>query len=425
MIVEFLEGREFMTAWVISAAPHRLTLLGQNGREMTVSQSRVLTSQPALDPQEKALRLELLRQTDSLRHNLSQNIDLIELWEILDGEGESFPFATLSSLFYGHSPTADENSAMHRAVFADGLYFKFSPTGAMRHDSDAVEKLRKKREQSAAQEQEQLLASQWISDAAEGKVAYEPPVVGDKVRIILNNFALWGDEARDQKEAKTILSRSGLSPDPQGAKKALVAIGDFSPHENLDLRRLAVPLSFSPEIIAAAKTVAAPLTSPPTNRLDLTALTTLTIDSNGARDLDDAISIKSLPGGRWQIAIHITDVAAMITQDSPLDLAARNRASSIYLPDAKYPMLPTELSEGYLSLTSGDVKSAFSFIVTVNTDGSIDEYSMSPSLIRVDRQLSFSEADALLDEDSDLIDLWDLAQALGARREQLGGINLG
>ncbi|MDR1920820.1 MAG: RNB domain-containing ribonuclease, partial [Candidatus Adiutrix sp.] len=152
---------------------------------------------------------------------------------------------------------------------------------------------------------------------------------------------------------------------------------------------------------------------------------TLTIDSNGARDLDDAVSIKSLAGGRWQVGIHITDVAAFILPDSPLDLAARRRASSIYLPEGKYPMLPGELSEGLLSLTPGDVKPAFSFLATIEKDGAVAEYDLGPSLIRVDRQFSFSEADSLLDDDSDLVELWDLAQALVARREAAGGVNLG
>jgi exoribonuclease-2 len=107
-----------------------------------------------------------------------------------------------------------------------------------------------------------------------------------------------------------------------------------------------------------------------------------------------------------------------------LDEAARTRASSIYLPEGKYPMLPAELSEGLLSLTPGDVKPAFSFLATLEKDGSVSDCEMASSLIRVDRQLSFAEADQNMDEDSDLVDLWDLAQTLIARREAQGGRNI-
>jgi exoribonuclease-2 len=87
-------------------------------------------------------------------------------------------------------------------------------------------------------------------------------------------------------------------------------------------------------------------------------------------------------------------------------------------------MLPAELSEGLLSLTPGDIKPAFSFLATIEKDGSVSEYSAAASLIRVDRQLSFSEADQALDDDSDLVELWDMAQALMAWRGARGGVNL-
>ena len=158
--------------------------------------------------------------------------------------------------------------------------------------------------------------------------------------------------------------------------------------------------------------------------MDLTGLTTLTIDSTGARDLDDAVSIKSLAGGRWQVGLHITDAAAVIPAGSPLDLAGRERSISVYLPEAKYPMLPPELTEGWLSLTPGEVRPALSFMVTLEKDGTVAEYEMNLSHIRVDRQLSFAEADVLLEEDAELVDLWDLAQALLAKRLAAGGVYL-
>lgn len=423
MIVEFIEDRDFMTAWVISPASHRLAVLGLNGREMTVSRSRLLNSQDFPDPGDKRGRIELLRAADASRRGLAADVQLDELWEVLEGEGALFPFGDLAALYFGDSPGPDEVSAVSRAVFNDGLKFRFTPEGAVRNSREEVAQLLADR--LAAEEEERSIGAMagWIAESVKSAVAHQPPEAERAVRL-LTDLALWGDKAPEKQLSKKILERSGLPPDEKGAFKALMAVGEFGAHENLYLLKMAIPLTFKEDSVRFISALAADPLPQRSNRLDLTALKTLTIDSNGARDLDDAVSITSLAGGRWQVGIHITDVAAFITQDSPLDIEARLRGSSIYLPDGKYPMLPAELSEGLLSLTPGDIKPAFSFLATLETNGEVSEYSLSPSLIRVDRQFSFAEADQQLDEDSDLVDLWDLAQTLIARRLANGGMNL-
>ncbi len=423
MIVEFLEGRDFMTAWVMETSPRRLAVLGRNGRDMTIAQSRILNSVELPDPGAKAGRLELLRATDGVRRALSETVDLTEMWEILEGEGEEFSYQALASLYFGRTALADELSAICRAVFQDGVRFRFTPEGARRNTAEEAAKIMEGRQK--AEEAERLLeaSAQWLKEALAGQIAPEPEGA-DASRAALLDLALWGDKAARRGEASRLLTRAGLPADEKGAAQALTATGDFARHENVELLRLELPLKFTPEILAEAASLQAAAPARKQGRLDLTGLAAITIDSSGARDLDDAVSIKSLAGGRWQVGIHITDAAAFITAGSPLDLAARARASSIYLPEGKYPMLPAELSEGLLSLTPGDVKPAFSFLATVEKDGRVSEYSMSPSLIRVTRQFSFSEADQALDDDSDLVELWDMAQALIAWREAQGGVTL-
>ena len=423
MMVEFLEGRDFMTAWILAQAQHRLSVLAMNGREMTVARSRVLSSADYPDPGDKGGRLELLRAVDATRRALAAEVDLAELWEILEGEGQLFPFEALASLYFSSQPSADEVAALTRSVFGDGLRFRFSPEGAVRHSAEEIESLIEARRKAAAAEDSLAAMAGWIKAAAEGAVAPEPDE-GPRARELMLDLALWGEKSTRRQEAKKILERAGLSPDENGAFQALVAIGEFSRHENVELRRLDVPLDFQPEVFEAVSALTLGAAARRAGRQDLTGLNTMTIDSNGARDLDDAISIKSLAGGRWQVGLHITDVAAFVTPGSTLDDEARTRGSSIYLPEGKYPMLPAELSEGLLSLTPGEVKPALSFLATLEKDGQVSDYSLVGSLIRVNRQLSFAEADQHLDDDSDLVDLWDLAQALIARREAQGGMNL-
>lgn len=424
MIVEFLEGRDFMCAWVLSPASRRLGVLAQNGREMNISQNRIINSSQFPDPETKQARLELLRATASVRRDMASSVNLAELWDVLEGEGDNFPFKIMASLYYGGEAGPDETSAIARAVFADGLRFRFTPEGAVRQSREELEQAAEARQK--AEETERVLTSvaAWVEAAVKGLPAEEPSEALEAKEAILD-LALWGDKAARRTEARTILERAHLAADEAGAIKVMRALGEFSRHENLELRRLDIPLEFSSEAVeAAAKLAAAPIGRDFESRLDLTSLPTMTIDSNGAKDLDDAISIKSLAGGRFQVGIHITDVAAFITPGSILDEEAKNRGTAIYLPEAKYPMLPSSLSEGLFSLTLGDVKPAFSFLATLEKDGRVSEYSLAPSLIRVDRQLSFAEADQMMDDDSDLVDLWDLAQALIHRREADGGHNL-
>lgn len=424
MIVEFIEERDFMTAWVLSPASRRISVLGMGGREMTVSRNRILNSQDFPDPGNKPGRLELIRAADASRRNMAAEVQLDELWEVLEGEGPLFPFEALASLYFGDTGGIDAISAVTRAVFSDGLKFRFSPDGAVRNSQEEVERLVANRENAAAAEQAVDNIARWLVQGLGREPEPGPMDDGSAGLELLSSLAVWGDKAPDKDKAKKVLEKAGVPHDEKGAFEALVAMGHFDRHENLQLLRMGIPLTFNEESQASLSSISTSALPRVPDRLNLTDLKTMTIDSNGARDMDDAVSITSLAGGRWRVGIHITDVAAFIGPDTPLDLEARARASSIYFPDGKYPMLPGELSEGLLSLTPGDVKPAFSFLATVEKDGSVSEYSLAPSLIRVDRQLSFAEADQLLDDDSDLVDLWDLAQCLIARRETLGGMNL-
>ena len=426
MIVEFLEGRDFLTAWVLAPSARRLGVLAADGREMSIAVGRVLNSAELPDPGLKPARLELLRATEATRHNLAASLDLAELWSVLEGEGPAFSFENLAALIYGRSAQADEVSAVARAVFADGLRFRFTPVGAVRQNQAEVERLAEAKRRAASAERALAVCAEWLAALKQGAATPEPPeAAAAKARLL--SLALDGPQASAPAEAKKLLARAGFAPEAQGAIEALTLAGEFNPHENLELRRLELPTAFPSAVLEEARAVSSSMASAGgrrENRLDLTGLPTLTIDSNGARDLDDAVSIKSLAGGRWQVGLHITDAATVIPPDSPLDLAGRERGISVYLPEAKYPMLPPELSEGGLSLALGEVRPAVSFLVTLEKDGAVADYELHLSHIRVDRQLSFAEADARLEEEAELVDLWDLAQALLARRLAGGGVNL-
>jgi exoribonuclease-2 len=160
--------------------------------------------------------------------------------------------------------------------------------------------------------------------------------------------------------------------------------------------------------------------------LDLRALPLTTIDSPGAKEFDDGLSLTIDPDGTFHLGLHIADVSAIVKPQTVLDEAARQRAASVYLPDARYPMLPEELTETLLSLKIGQDRPAFSLLVDLSPLGEPLKSQFIPSLIQVKRQMSFDEADVLLakGDDIELENLRRLGQILLQRRLDYGGQNL-
>ena len=114
-------------------------------------------------------------------------------------------------------------------------------------------------------------------------------------------------------------------------------------------------------------------------RQDLTHLKVMTIDGERTRDFDDALSLEEVPEG-WRLGIHIADVSAHVLPQTPLDLEAQDRGTSIYLPERRLPMLPEELSEDTVSLLAQQERLALSFLVTLGADAEIKDWVIVPSL---------------------------------------------
>lgn len=123
-------------------------------------------------------------------------------------------------------------------------------------------------------------------------------------------------------------------------------------------------------------------------RTDLRGLYTVTIDSESARDLDDAISL-TYDGENYHLGVHIADVTHYVKEDSALDREALRRGTSVYFPDRVIPMLPEELSNGICSLNAGVDRLAMSCLMTIDGEGNITGHELCESVIRVDKRLSY------------------------------------
>lgn len=156
------------------------------------------------------------------------------------------------------------------------------------------------------------------------------------------------------------------------------------------LHEYGISETFPKEVVDEAEEVSkAPVD--PKGRLDLRGDVILTIDSEDAKDLDDAISIKKLPGGGYLLGVHIADVSEYVREGGELDREAMERGTSVYFVDKVVPMLPTALSNGCCSLNGGVDRYALSALVELDAEGKIVDTQLHESVIKTAVRGVYSE----------------------------------
>ncbi len=163
------------------------------------------------------------------------------------------------------------------------------------------------------------------------------------------------------------------------------------------IREFNLPERFSDEVLEVAREQAEEFDeSIGDGRVDLTATTVITIDPKDARDFDDAISMERLENGHWRLGVHIADVSHFVPVGSALDVEARERATSVYLPDRVIPMLPEVISNNLASLQPDRVRYAKSVFIEFTAEGTHVHTELQNSAIRSDRRFTYEEVDDFL-----------------------------
>ena len=163
-------------------------------------------------------------------------------------------------------------------------------------------------------------------------------------------------------------------------------------------------------------------------RRDVRDILTFTIDPVDAKDFDDAISVRTIRDGLYEIGVHIADVSHYVEPDNPLDKAAYQKATSVYLPDRVNPMLPEHISNVLCSLRPKEDKLTFSAIFEINSKAEVKNYWLGRTVMHSDRRFTYEEAQEIIEKrEGDFADeillLNDLAQKMRKRRFQKGAIN--
>jgi exoribonuclease-2 len=423
-LVEFFEEKRIILAAVLEVKGERLHVLAPGNREMTVAKKRMLHTCPGSLSARLTRQqwLNLLEETAARREALKETVNLEELWEFAAAEEAVMSAQELAELWFNQG-SPDHTAAIGRALYGNGLLFKYKDGLWAANPPEVVEALKDKRRREEELRRELEDAAQHLKSAWETGVINDP-AWRERLVAVLKPMALLGEDAPDYARGKAFLDKARL-PVADAPFKLLVRLGVFHEDENLDLYRLDVPLNFSAESLGLASSLDAKAAPDPYAawRRDLTGLECFTIDGERTRDFDDALSLE--PSGEgWRLGVHIADVSALVAADSPLDREARERGTSIYLPESRLPMLPEAISEDTLSLMAHEDRLALSFLVELTPNAEVREWEIVPSRIRVQRRLTYHQVDDSLESDPTLAALSRLMEKHKTRRLAEGGYEL-
>ena len=194
------------------------------------------------------------------------------------------------------------------------------------------------------------------------------------------------------------------------------------------LAEYGLPYSYPQEIEKEANKIPETITEDEIKRrIDFRTKTTFTIDPRDAKDFDDALSIKDLGDGLWEVGVHIADVTHFVPEGGIIDQEAVKRATSVYLVDRTVPMLPEHLSNFICSLRPDEEKLTYSCIFTINDLAEVIDYKLARTVIKSDRRFTYEEAQEIIetgkgDFATEVLRLNDLAKKLREKRFASGAI---
>jgi len=424
-IVEYIDRKLIVCAVVLGKKNQKLRMLTEHNREVSHAEKRLAhVSSERLDLRTgRDALVNRLKHTVARRRQLQKQIDVEALWEVLHTEATWIDLQTMAEFSFDGEISGDHTSAVIRALFEDRLYFKFDSNRFFPNSRERVAQIAAQAALEARKAHTIEEGSRWIQEVLAARHPSVPPGKEEIVEL-LKSFYLFGKDSPNYDIGKEIISRSGLDP-TDGPFHLLVKLGIWNHDENLNLHRFGISDTFPPEAMETVEQLNDQETKvePDGKRRDLTHLSTITIDGQSTLDFDDAISIEREEDG-FRLWVHVTDVSHFLEKGSPVDEEALARGSSIYMPDKRIPMVPRPLAEDLCSLKEGQDRRAISITARLDHSAKVLEYEIFPSIIRVNRQMTYYDANLIVDQDPELSAMYELAQKFREFRLNAGAIQL-
>lgn len=234
---------------------------------------------------------------------------------------------------------------------------------------------------------------------------------GDKAVVKITQ---WDDDAKNPKgEVIDLLGKTG---EHNAEMHAILA--EFNlPYKypaNVEAAANKIDAGITPEVIA--------------QREDMRDVTTFTIDPKDAKDFDDALSLRILPNGNYEVGVHIADVTHYVLPDTVIDREAEKRATSVYLVDRVVPMLPEHLCNGICSLRPEEEKLAYSVVFEMDANARVLDHRIVHTVIRSDYRFTYEEAQQVIETGAgnfatEITTLDSLAKILRKQRYENGSVD--
>jgi len=205
--------------------------------------------------------------------------------------------------------------------------------------------------------------------------------------------------------------------------------GDNDTEMHSILAEFNLPTSFPKRLDKEAKKIDDSISEEEiSKRRDYRDVTTFTIDPLDAKDFDDALSIKKLDNGNWEIGVHIADVTHYVKPDTDIEDEAYDRATSVYLVDRVVPMLPERLSNGVCSLRPNEEKLCFAVVFEINDKSEVQDSWIGRTVINSNRRFTYEEAQDIIetkegDFAEEVLTLDRLAKQIRSKRFEHGAID--
>src|SRR5437588_11618 len=273
-----------------------------------------------------------------------------------------------------------------------------------------------------------------------GNIFIPPPVIGNAMhgdQVLVEVVTIRPDGRAEGRIIRPVnrAQATVVGTFHYGSRYNFVTPSDGKIRQEIMIRKHPLPHRFPPEVLNEAQAVENVIPAPESKkRRDYRSLPIVTIDGETARDFDDAVTVRQLANGNYELQVHIADVAQYVTEANALDQEARLRGTSVYFPDRAVPMLPLELSTDICSLRPHLDRLVLSCVMEIDHRGEVVGYEINEGVIRSAERMTYTDVNAVLEGDSVLRQRYaapspvfeqmrDLALILNRKRVRRGSID--
>ncbi len=422
-LILFRKRKEPSLGIFTAAMGDKIMLFSEEGKEINIGPEKLAFSsgikiQGEFTQSEKKLKLREIR-----RHleEKKEDVDLVTIWECVEGADKEVSFEEISELYFGGKDASDEDVLiLFWAVDKNDIYFKRGEVGYEPREREEAEELLRKREAEEKRQEERENALYW----AKGVIAGHAPKEGDGFDPsdyieLIRGYIIHLDKFNRAGEVKSFLSEISVR-DVEGAIEFLIKAGGWEEDEDPMIKRFSIREDFPEAVECEAERIIGE-ELPVEGFEDLRGLKIFSIDDENTDDIDDALSITDTPEGT-EVGIHISNVAALIPKWSDPDDVASRRGETIYLPEKQIHMFPLRLIKEKLSLVEKTERVSLSLLVLFDNNMDIKSHRFVNSIIRIDRNLTYPEGTEYFLNDPDGIKLREIARSLREKRLEAGAL---